>query len=374
MTQRRQIHALTPGDHFSPRTGSAIPTVVHGLALHARPRPAVLVARGTYEERYDSADVIEYDLSRTLHGALLLARAAEVAAGRLGLPRPRARAVYRQLLVAQDEWDPSYVLCHNAPQMVPLVGQRHLPVLYAHNNLLETYAHGETGRVLGRCYRIVCVSQYTAARAAARLPHHLRDVIRVVPNGVDAPDGELPGREKAEQLRVVFLGRVIHEKGPHVVVDAVTRLARKDVTLTVVGSAGFSATDPLTAYERRLRVSAKQQVSFVPFQPRPSVPKILRDADVVVIPSLIPEAFGLVALEAMAAGTVVVASDIGGLPEAVADAGPLFPPGDAIRLAEILEVLATSAETLEDYRRRGWALAQSMDWSVISRRLEEALA
>lgn len=71
---------------------------------------------------------------------------------------------------------------------------------------------------------------------------------------------------------------------------------------------------------------------------------------------------------------VVIASDIGGLPEAVGDAGFLFPPGDASVLAEVLEGLASSPQLMEKYRQLGYARAQSMDWSVISRRLEEALA
>jgi glycosyltransferase involved in cell wall biosynthesis len=257
--------------------------------------------------------------------------------------------------------------------LIPLVRNPHLAVLYAHNNVLETYTQREAGRVLGRCYRIVCVSEYTAARASARLPRHLHDVIRVVPNGVDRPDGDLPRRGISDQLRVVFLGRVIPEKGPHVVVEAVSHL-QKCIHLTVVGSAGFSAGDALTTYERRLRVSAHRRASFVPFQVRSRVPEILSGADVVVIPSLIPEAFPLVALEAMAAGAVVIASDIGGLPEAVGDAGFLFPPGDASVLAEVLEGLASSQQLMEKYRQLGYARAQSMDWSVISRRLEEALA
>jgi glycosyltransferase involved in cell wall biosynthesis len=199
-------------------------------------------------------------------------------------------------------------------------------------------------------------------------------VIRVVPNGVDAASREVPKRAVSDQLRVVFLGRVIPDKGPHVVIEAVRRLTRKDITLTIVGSSGFSATDPLTRYERRLRVLADQRVTFLPFQVRSEALQILRECDVVVVPSLFPEPFGLVTLEAMAAGAVVIASDIGGLPEAVGDAGFLFPPGDASVLAEVLEGLASSPQLMEKYRQLGYARAQSMDWSVISRRLEEALA
>ncbi len=59
------LHAITPGDHFSPRTGSAIPTVVDGLAAAAGRdggpfRHAVILDRTTMRPRYDSAAVIEY--------------------------------------------------------------------------------------------------------------------------------------------------------------------------------------------------------------------------------------------------------------------------------------------------------------------------
>ena len=59
------IHAITPGDHFSPRTGSAIPTVVHGFATaaarDANPvRHAVVLDGSTMHPRYDSAETIEY--------------------------------------------------------------------------------------------------------------------------------------------------------------------------------------------------------------------------------------------------------------------------------------------------------------------------
>ena len=65
---RRLVHVITPGDHFSPSTGSATVTVVNGLSAATppnRPRPAVVVATGTYADRYDSADVIEYEAKST---------------------------------------------------------------------------------------------------------------------------------------------------------------------------------------------------------------------------------------------------------------------------------------------------------------------
>ena len=178
----RHIHALTPGDHFSPGTGSAIPTVVHGLASHAGQRSAVLVARGTYPDRYDSAEVIEYPMVRTPHRAPPSRRIVDAAAGRLGLPRPWSRSVLGQLLVDQEDWDPAVLVGHNMPQLVPLVAGRHLPVLHAHNLLLRTYSRREAGRVLAPAHRIVCVSRWLADVTSASLPPHLRPRVRVVHN------------------------------------------------------------------------------------------------------------------------------------------------------------------------------------------------
>lgn len=165
-----QIHILTPGDHFSPRTGSAVATVVDGLSVHTTPRPIVLVATGTYEERYASADVLEYEMTRSPHEAPRWVRALDVGMGRVGLPRTWARAVYKQPLHDQTSWPSGYVIAHNAPMVVRLVDEKHSPVLYAHNNLLEHYNTREATASLRPAHRIVCISNYAAERIAAKVP------------------------------------------------------------------------------------------------------------------------------------------------------------------------------------------------------------
>jgi glycosyltransferase involved in cell wall biosynthesis len=78
------------------------------------------------------------------------------------------------------------------------------------------------------------------------------------------------------------------------------------------------------------------------------MPTAWRRATLAVVPSLWPEPFGMVAMEALAAGTPVVASRVGGLPEIVRDGvdGVLVGPGDPAALA------ATVRELLEDDARR----------------------
>lgn len=376
--RRPELHLLTPGDHFSPRTGSAIPTVVDGLCavleLPAAERPRVAVARGTYPDRYPSAVPLEYDLP----AAGRADRYLDAAAGRFGLPRPGVRRGLRAALGTQDRLDDALVLLHNAPQAVPLVDPRHTPVLYAHNLLLRSYTRSEAGRVLDRAAAIVCVSAALAEQTAEHLPTGLRERLRVVPNGVDTarfrPRAD-PGR--GDRLRVLFVGRMIPDKGADVLVDAVTRLGREDVELTVVGSANFDAGAGPGAYEREVSRRAAvlgDRVRLLPFTPRAEVAEVFRAADVLVVPSRWAEPFALTVLEGMASGVPVVASAIGGIPEAMGGAGVPVPPGDADALADALAALADDEGYRQRIGRQGRTRAEAGDWRWARERLDRAVS
>ncbi len=375
-----EVHVLTPGDHFSPRTGSAIPTVVDGLcaALPApRPgevRPRVAVADGTYPDRYPSADVIVYPPA----AARRTDRYLDAAAGRLGLPRPGVRRELRPTLGTQDSWPAGVVLAHNAPQLVPLVHDRHAAVLYCHNLLLRTYSQREAGRVLGSAAALVCVSDDLAQQTADRLPLALRDRVRVVPNGVDvARFSPRADPARGDRLRVTFVGRMIRDKGADVALEAVTRLARDDIELTLVGSQNFDAGATPSPYEQDLRERAAalgDRVRMLPFTARAAVAEVYRAADVVVVPSRWAEPFALTVMEGMASGVPVVASAIGGIPEVMGDAGVQVRPDDPADLAAALEALADD----EALRRRIGATcrrwAERHDWTWSRDRLDTVLS
>ncbi|GIG24546.1 glycosyltransferase family 4 protein [Cellulomonas denverensis] len=379
MTRRPELHLLTPGDHFSPRTGSAIPTVVDGLCAALGPlptaaRPRVAVARGTYPDRYPSAEPVEYDLPRS-HPA---DRYLDAAAGRIGLPRPGVRRGLRAALRTQDRIDDGVVLVHNAPQAVPLVDRRHTAVLYAHNLLLRSYTRTEAGRVLDRAAAVVCVSAALAQQTTDRLPSSLHDRVRVVPNGVDTgrfhPRDD-PGR--GDRLRVLFVGRMIPEKGADVLVDAVTRLGRADLDLTLVGSRNFDAAAGPGGYERDLARAAAvlgDRARLVPFTARDAVAALFRSADVLVVPSRWAEPFALTVLEGMASGVPVIASAVGGIPEAMGGAGIAVPPDDPAALADALAALADDEGHRLRVGRQGRARAEAGDWRAARDRLDRAVS
>src|SRR5690606_15618763 len=125
---------------------------------------------------------------------------------------------------------------------------------------------------------------------------------------------------------------------------------------------------------RRTAAEVRSPVTFTGFRPRDGVREVLATADVVVVPSRWPDPHPLTPLEGMAAGAAVVAADIGGIPEAVEDAGVLVPPDDPAALAEALAALADDDALLTERRTAALAHARRRDWSASRARLDEVLA
>jgi D-inositol-3-phosphate glycosyltransferase len=113
---------------------------------------------------------------------------------------------------------------------------------------------------------------------------------------------------------LLFVGRIQPLKGAHIAVQALAALRRPDASLVVVGGAsgldGEAEVEKLRGLADELGLA--QRVHFVPPQAHHILSSYYRAADVVLVPSR-SESFGLVALEAAACGTPVVASAVGGL-------------------------------------------------------------
>lgn len=366
------VHAITAGDHFSPRTGSAVPTVIDGLAragagtAQARSQ-RVLVAEGTYLDRYESVEALQY---RQRPDPTRIQRAADLLAGRLSGARPFQRYSLEPMLAGQRQWAPSLIVAHNLIQLLPLVdAARHRAVLYAHNDLLRTYSRREAAKALEEAALIVCVSEFLADRIRHQLPTALHQRVVVTPNAADCQQFT-PGSSSSQPLRVAFVGRMVAAKGPDVLLRAAALLEEPApdgpaLEITIVGSTGFNRRAELSAYERKLREMAEglsATVRFRPFTDRHQLPRLLRTQDILAVPSRWPEPWGLTVSEGQAAGLVVLASDVGGIGEAISDPGHLIPPDDAGALAEQLRRFHTDRQLLASHRRSARAYAEAHGW------------
>jgi glycosyltransferase involved in cell wall biosynthesis len=202
---------------------------------------------------------------------------------------------------------------------------------------------------------------------------------RLVYGGVDpqrfAPDGGI--REG-----VLFVGRLTPHKG----VDRLIRALPDGATLTVAGTGGHDAEPPERDYYRHLRaLSRGRRVRFLGAVHDFELAALYRRAAVVAVPSVhttcygatvpVSELLGLTTLEAMASGTPVVASRLGGLPEIVADGetGRLVEPGDVDQLRACLAGLLEDDTGARALGRNARAVAQErFTWDACAQRCVDA--
>jgi glycosyltransferase involved in cell wall biosynthesis len=171
---------------------------------------------------------------------------------------------------------------------------------------------------------------------ADKLPISARSAVHVIPSGFDPERFPWPWPSQSvsahRKLQILFAG-VLNEymKGFHVLQEACARLwqKRRDFELVATGDSAGQL-DPVTR--------------LIGWQSQAELPQRIREADVLIFPTIAEEALGRTAVEAMGVGRPVIASRIGGLPFTVADGltGLLFEPGNVGELAAKIELLLDS--------------------------------
>ncbi|HKT04328.1 MAG TPA: glycosyltransferase family 4 protein [Rugosimonospora sp.] len=213
-----------------------------------------------------------------------------------------------------------------------------------------------SGWVLRRTVDVAAAPSPSMVDSAARV---LGKVL-LVRNGVSprACPSPCPHRHSVpDGCRLVMVGRLERSKGPQVMLAAMPAILAQypRAHLTIVGTGRAEAS--LRAQAARLGVLPA--VTMTGWLPPAAVAAELACADIAVVPSIWPEAFGLTALEALAAGCTVVASACGGLTDLIRqdETGVLTRPGDAATLASAVAGLVADPARRARLARSGAALA-----------------
>ncbi|HVM77661.1 MAG TPA: glycosyltransferase family 4 protein [Stellaceae bacterium] len=216
---------------------------------------------------------------------------------------------------------------------------------------MQTYLGDEGNRVSwGRRLKSAALQLTTRLTACSRaLADQIGGDISVIPN----PYRESVFRrynDASREYDLVFLGRLVSDKGVSILFEALRRLRDGGLapTLLIIGSG---------PEEWRLRsqcaaLGLANQVGFCGALRENELSKRLNVCRIMVIPSIWDEPFGIVALEGIACGCAIVASNAGGLPEAVGPCGVTFPKGDAAALADRLVELLGDPRSLAAMRAR----------------------
>lgn len=245
------------------------------------------------------------------------------------------------------------------------------------------------GRAVARADAVICCSDFIRRQLLAAVSYPPSRVT-VVCNGVDharfgaADRAPARARHGLPEGRVVLLyvGRIGEEKGLHVLIEALAMLAGDggpQPLLLVAGSGtlGFELYQPawggLRSYEHRVRERAGDlPVRFLGSVAQAELPALYRAADIFVCPSTYEEPFGMVNVEAAAAGLPVIASAVGGIPEAVVheQTGLLVPPGDERALAGALRRLIADESLRRQLGHSAQRFAAQFDWRVLQAKVQ----
>jgi glycosyltransferase involved in cell wall biosynthesis len=161
---------------------------------------------------------------------------------------------------------------------------------------------------------------------------------------------------------VLYAGRLEKIKGVQYLIRAFSNVVLKypDAKLVIAGSGPYvQALENLVKSEK-----LSEQVQFVGHRTREELHSLYRESSIVCVPSLWPEPFGKVGLEAMSVGRPVIASDVGGISEWLIDGttGFLVPPKDESALTEKILILFSDEELLRKMSKR--AVVRAQDFSI----------
>jgi len=224
-----------------------------------------------------------------------------------------------------------------------------------------------------RCREIICPTRAAADVIAASIGIDAGR-IKVVPHGIAAEAFEADAAAHAASVPYLFVSAAVERhKNLGVVIEALVRQPDPALELWIAGTV---LTDPGYAAAVRgvaQRLGVEKRVHFLGAIPYRDMLAYYRGAAVFVFPSLI-ETFGHPLLEAMLAGSPIVAADIPSFREIAEDVALFFPPADPVALADAIEATRAAPEAASARAARGRERAAEFSWRRSVDQLCEVLA
>lgn len=288
--------------------------------------------------------------------------------------------IYRRVkrVLKQEQFDVIHLHEPLSP-VLPLVVLRHIGIspgsllvgtFHAYQESGKGYALGKPifRRFINRLDGRIAVSEAARDYVARYFPGEYV----IIPNGIDLERFGGPQVQPLEpcmddRLNVLFVGRLERRKGFEFLLRAFAgvQAVLPETRLLVVGAFSRQDAAPYQALSRELGL---RHVRFIGPVSDQDLPRYYRSCHLFCAPSIGFESFGLVLLEAMAAGVPVVASDIRGYRAVLTDgqAGRLVPPQDARALAEAIIQLLQDPARRQVMGRQGQSQAQEYTWPRIA--------
>ena len=233
-------------------------------------------------------------------------------------------------------------------------------IFYTGNWFVDRIHHYMLGKTLNDSDHVVAVSEFVKDSYLDEYGLS-EDCIKVVYNGIDVANSACDTVTKRDGTRLLYIGRVVPEKGLETLLRAIALLKEEgsEFTLDILGDG--DAREHLEKLAKEFEIDQNVNFHGVVMEKEP----FYKAAGIFVYPSTCLEAFGISVIEAMNEGLICVASRIGGIPEIMSDEsqGILFETGDVEALADaIIEAYERcGADKYADYRDEILARAARFD-------------
>ena len=262
-------------------------------------------------------------------------------------------------IISKDVDDKQLIEIHNRPYLLNKITEENnfLISLFFHNDpqtMKGSKSIKERENILVKCSAVFCVSKYIKKKFLEGI-HSNSKKVHVLYNGVERKLKRFPRKKK----EVLFVGRLVPEKGVDLYVDVIQNIANKfpDWQFDLIGSFRLGDKRNKGSFVSKVIKNFQKignQSQFHGFKNQDFVQAKMKSAAIIIIPSKWEEPFGLVAAEAMSNGIAIIASDIGGIPEIVKNNGILIRDINRFKLQEELEKLMSNNSKRKDLQKLSW--------------------
>tara|TARA_Y100000590_G_scaffold463848_2_gene631672 strand:+ start:1301 stop:2407 length:1107 start_codon:yes stop_codon:yes gene_type:complete len=230
-------------------------------------------------------------------------------------------------------------------------------VLYYHNDpttMKGSKSIKERQKILKNAAGIIFVSEYIKKQFFKGIKLKSSKVY-VLPNGIKRDLKKIPKKTN----KVMFVGRLVKEKGAHIFVNAIKNLIHdhKKWNFCIVGASKAGQKNLKTNYEKDLIKSFLkygERAKYFGFLSNTNVKSMMNSSSILVVPSIWDDPFPLSALEGLASAQAVIASSRGGLPEMLKHSGILIKNINVKTLESKLKELINNKKKLKHYQKKAW--------------------
>ncbi len=262
-------------------------------------------------------------------------------------------------IINKDTDKKQLIEIHNRPYLVDNItkGNKFPISLFLHNDpqtMKGSKSVKDRENIIHKCAAIFCVSEHIKKKFLEGIKQNFQKV-HVLYNGVERKLKRFPKKKK----EVLFVGRLVPEKGVDLYVDVIENIANKfpDWQYDLIGSFRLGDDNNKDSFVSKVTEKFQnigKQTRFHGFKNQDFVQEKMKSASIIVIPSIWEEPYGLVAAEAMSNGIAIITSDVGGITEIVREYGILIKNINKLKLQFELEGLMSNSVKMKTLQKLSW--------------------